>query len=176
MLAKILQKSALAAFCGSFILAAPALAAQPAAKTAAAQSAVSVQNAWARPMPPAAKVGAGYFEMRNNGKTALRFIAAESDIAEKVEIHSMAMEGNVMKMRHLGDGIEIAPHGRLSFAPGAYHLMFINPKAPFKAGQVFSVRFKFANGETLAAPFAVRGEKAAAKAAPHSARRSASGQ
>jgi len=127
---------------------------------------IIVQSAWARAMPPAAKVGAGYFEIRNNSKTAIRLAEVRSNVAQKVEIHSMTMEGNVMKMRHLGDGVEIAAQSRLSFKPGSYHLMFINPKTPFKAGEKFKAQFKFTNGEIMEVPFTVR---VAAVAADHQA-------
>ncbi|KAA6204452.1 MAG: copper chaperone PCu(A)C [Candidatus Tokpelaia sp.] len=179
-------KSALALSFGSFVLAAAshALAQTEAAPKPAARmlhsstatlgvsavepaekaAAVTVQSAWARAMLPGAKVGAGYFEIRNNSRTAIRLTEVHSNVAQKVEIHSMTMEGNVMKMRHLADGVEIAAQSQISFKPGSYHLMFINPKTPFKAGEKFEAQFKFSNGEIMEVPFTVR---AAAGTAEH---------
>lgn len=138
--------------------------AAPAKQTQAAHAALAVSTPWARAMMPAAKVGAGYFEIMNNGDKPVRLAAVRSNIAEKVEIHSMSMEGNVMKMRHLPNGVEIPPHSGLSFKPGSYHLMFIKPKAPFKAGETFKTQFIFADGREITVPFAVRSAGAANKA------------
>jgi len=164
-----MRKSALAVLLGGSLAAAlsPAFAQIKAGRPAAAQAKAPapdamVQGAWARAMLPGAKVGAGYFDIHNTGKTALRLAEVRSTVAQKVEIHSMSMEGNVMKMRHLGDGVEIAAQSSLSFAPGSYHLMFINPKKPFKAGEKFTAQFRFTNGTALDVPFIVRA--AAAKA------------
>jgi len=126
-----------------------------------AQSALSIENPWARAMLPGAKVGAGYFEIKNNTDKPVRLASVRSTIAEKVEIHSMSMDGSVMKMRQMKDGVEIPPHSGLSFKPGSFHLMFINPKAPFKAGEVVPASFTFSDGRAINVPFAVRAPKAA---------------
>jgi len=65
-----------------------------------------------------ARVGAGYFEVTNNGTTADRLIAAEADFP-RVMLHQSVMDGDVAKMKHLMDGVEIPAGGTLSFAPGA---------------------------------------------------------
>jgi len=124
--------------------------------TAAKHVAIAVENPWARAMLPGAKMGVGYFEIKNNTDRPVRLAAVRSNVADQVEIHSSAMDGNVMKMRMMKNGVEIPPHSGLSFKPGSYHLMFINPKTPFKAGEVIKTHFSFDNGHDIAVPFNVR--------------------
>jgi|GEM_PF-2382812 len=134
-------------------------------KKAAAQPAatIEVRNAYARAMMPGSQVGAGYFEIKNNSNAPIRLVSVESPAAEKVEIHSMSMDGNVAKMRKLSNGIEIPPHSGLSFQPGSYHLMFINPQKPFAEGEKISAQFVFADGARMTVPFKVRAFAKAAK-------------
>ena len=40
------------------------------------------------------------------------------------------MDGNVMKMRELEKGLEIAPGATVMLKPGGYHIMFMGLKAP----------------------------------------------
>ena len=53
------------------------------------------------------------------------------------------MEGNVMKMRQVKD-IPIPAGASVDLKPGGYHLMFMNLKGPFVAGQTVPVKLKFA--------------------------------
>jgi periplasmic copper chaperone A len=55
--------------------------------------------------------------------------------AGRVEIHEMSMDGGVMKMRLVKDGLEIKPGETISLQPGAFHLMFIGLKSPLENGR-----------------------------------------
>ena len=54
--------------------------------------------------------------------------------AGAVQIHEMKMEGNVMRMRELEGGLEIAPGATVTLAPGNLHLMMMGLKEPFAKG------------------------------------------
>ena len=64
-------------------------------------------------------------------------------MAGVVEIHEMAMDGNVMKMRQVKD-IAVPAGGAVELKPGGLHLMFMNIKAPLAAGETVPVKLKFA--------------------------------
>ena len=102
-----------------------------------------IENPWARATPKSAKVGAGYLKMLNIGDNADRLVSAKSDISARVEIHTMKIEGGVMKMRKLADGLAIAPKSEVVLKPGGYHLMFIDLKAPLEEGEDFNVTLEF---------------------------------
>lgn len=114
---------------------------------AADSSTLHLSGAWARPMPPGARVGGGYVEIHNAGETTRRLLGAESPRASSMEIHTMAEVDGVMRMRRLPDGIEIPAGGTISLKPGAEHLMFFNPEPAFAEGETIPVTLRF-DGET----------------------------
>jgi hypothetical protein len=51
----------------------------------------------------------------------------------------MAMEGDVMRMRALPQGLELPAGKPVELKPGGYHVMLINLKQPVKAGDTVPV-------------------------------------
>jgi periplasmic copper chaperone A len=104
---------------------------------AAAQShgyklgALEIGLPWTRATAPTAPTGGGFLKITNTGTTADRLIAVRSPAADKLEIHEMKMEGNVMRMRELEKGLEIPPGATVELKPGGFHIMFMGLKAPF---------------------------------------------
>jgi periplasmic copper chaperone A len=94
-------------------------------------------------MLPGQPVGGGYLTIENTGAEADRLVSVASAASPDVQIHEMKMEGDVMKMRQLPDGIEIPAGGKVEMKPGGYHLMFVTVFEPFKEGGVVKVRLKF---------------------------------
>ena len=88
------------------------------------------------------------FTIENKGTAPDRLVGAQSAAAQKVEIHEMKMDGNVMRMRELEKGLEIPAGGSVTLAPGGYHLMLQQLKAPLvKDSQVpVTLVFKDAKG------------------------------
>jgi copper(I)-binding protein len=62
-----------------------------------------------------------------------RLVSIASPLAAVVEIHEMAMSGDVMKM-HAVPGIELPAGKAVELKPGAYHVMMMGLKQPLKAG------------------------------------------
>ena len=89
-----------------------------------------ISQAWSRATPNGAKIGAGYFTIENKGAAADRLIAVTGDISGKVEVHEMAMNNGVMKMRPVESGLTIDPGKTVKLAPGGYHLMIMDLKSP----------------------------------------------
>lgn len=95
---------------------------------------LEISQPWARATPPAAQAGGGFLAVTNKGTTADRLLAVKSPAADKVEIHEMKMDGNVMRMRELEKGIEIPPGATVELKPGSFHIMFMGLKKPFAKG------------------------------------------
>jgi copper(I)-binding protein len=93
--------------------------------------AIEIGQPWARATPPTAESGGGFLVITNTGTTPDRLIAVKSPAADKVEIHEMKMDGNIMRMRELEKGIEIPPGATVELKPGGFHVMFMGLKAPF---------------------------------------------
>ena len=93
--------------------------------------AIEIGQPWTRATPPTAESGGGYLMLKNTGTTPDRLIAVKSLAADKVEIHEMKMDGNIMRMREVEKGIEIPPGATVELKPGGFHVMFMGLKAPF---------------------------------------------
>jgi periplasmic copper chaperone A len=104
-------------------------------------SQVSVENPWARPTPPSAKLGAGYLTVVSSG-AADRLVGAASPAAARVEMHVTLRDGEVMRMREV-KAFDLPAKGRLELKPAGAHLMFVDLKRPFKQGDKVPVTLKF---------------------------------
>ena len=87
---------------------------------------VQVQNAWARATVQTQK-SAGVF-MSLASPTDTRLVGALSPVAVIGEVHEMRMEGDVMKMRPLKDGLELPAGKTVELKPGSYHIMLVDLK------------------------------------------------
>jgi copper(I)-binding protein len=123
-------------------------------------AALRVSDAWTAATPEGATVGAGYLTIANGGTRAVRLVGVESVIAERVEVHSMSMEGGIMRMRPV-EGVEIAAGGNAAFEPSGMHLMLIGLKRPLLAGERVSLVLIFDNGERIEVSLEVRARGAA---------------
>ena len=114
-----------------------------------------IEHPWSRATAPSAPTAGGYLRIVNNGKTADRLVSGRSTASDKVEIHEMKMEGNVMRMRELEKGLEIPAGGSVTLAPGGYHLMFIQLKEPFKEGAQVPATLVFEKAGAIDVVFSV---------------------
>ena len=92
---------------------------------------------------PNAPVAGGFVTIMNMGDTDDTLIAATSDIAGTTEIHTMEMDGDVMRMSELEDGLPIPAGETVTLAPGGFHLMFMQLNTPLVEGETVSVTLTF---------------------------------
>ena len=102
---------------------------------------IDIDHPNARPTVAGQSVGAGFMTLVNKGG-ADRLLSAKTAVAASVQMHSMSMDGNVMKMRQL-DALELPAAQTVELKPGAFHLMLVGLKAPLKAGDTFPMTLKF---------------------------------
>ena len=110
--------------------------------SAVAQSTTQVQAAWARPTVQGQAAGGGFLRIVA-GPQADKLVSASADIAGRVELHSMSMDGNVMRMRQI-DSIDIPAGQTVELKPGGLHVMFVDIKTPLKTGASFPLTLRFA--------------------------------
>ena len=115
----------------------------PAYAQTAKLGSMEIVNAYTRATVPGQQVAGGFMKIENTGSSADQLLSASSPVAGEVQLHEMAMEGNVMKMRQLKD-IPVPAGGAVELKPGGLHLMFMNIKAPLAAGETVPVKLKFA--------------------------------
>jgi periplasmic copper chaperone A len=102
-----------------------------------------ISQAWSRATPKGAKTGGGYLTIENRGSAPDRLIGGSADVAGSIQVHEMSMEGGVMKMRPVEKGLTIEPGKTVKLAPGGYHLMMMDLKAPLKQGEKVAVTLEF---------------------------------
>lgn len=104
---------------------------------------ITIDHPYARATVPGQPTAGAYLAIRNAGKQADKLVSLSSPAADSVQIHTMKMEGDVMKMREI-DALEIAPSSRVSMAPGdGYHLMLTGLHAPLKSGDHLPMTLQF---------------------------------
>ena len=109
----------------------------------------------ARATPANAPVAGGFMTITNNGSQDDRLIAASSAVAGKMEIHEMAMEGDVMKMREIEGGIVIPAGETVMLVPGGLHVMFMQLGAQLKEGETHEAVLTFEKAGDVTVTFNV---------------------
>lgn len=127
---------------------------------------VQVADAWCRAAPASAPAAGCYLTLTASGRD--RLVAVETPAAREGQIHSMSVDGGVMRMRQLEDGLALPKGVPVALKPGGLHLMIIGPKAELKAGGAIPLilRFEKAPAVSIEAPIRARAAAPAGSAAP----------
>ena len=109
---------------------------------------------------PGQPVGGGFMTITNKGTEADRLVSITApDVSDDVQIHEMAMENDVMKMRQLPDGIEIPAGAKVELKSGGLHVMFMKIKHPFKEGEKFKATLNFEKAGKIDVDFKIEAAK-----------------
>ena len=117
--------------------------------------ALVIDHPWTRATPKSASVAGGYLKITNTGSTPDRLLGGSADVSRKFEIHEMSMDGGVMKMRALNNGLEIPPGKTVELKPGAYHIMMMNLSHPLAKGDKVKASLTFEKAGKVDVEFAV---------------------
>lgn len=145
-----------AAFAAAVLLATPAFAHNGVVHLGP----INISKPFTRATLPNAPVGGGFFTIENTGTEADRLVSATSTIAKDTQIHEMALQGDVMKMRKLPEGLEIPAGETVVLAPGGFHLMFMGINQPLVEGETVSVTLTFEKAGTVELELPVLGSAA----------------
>jgi periplasmic copper chaperone A len=120
----------------------------PAPEAPPAAAGPLVSDAWVRPVPPTARMTAGYLDVFNPGPEELVIVGAESPLFGSIEIHGTFLEDGVARMRHL-DAVTV-PAGEVArFAPGGLHLMLMQPLDEIPSSGHIELSLVLDDGERL---------------------------
>ncbi len=103
---------------------------------------IVISQAWAAETPRAARTGAAYFTVANDGSKADYLISVTSPIAQKVSLHAHRMIGNTMRMAPVL-GITVPTGQTVTLKPGGRHVMLIGLTKPIKDGDKISLVLSF---------------------------------
>lgn len=126
-------KSLLGAATVATLVALPAMAAD-----------ITIEDPYARASTPTAKSGAAFMTIVNASAVDDRLIAATSDAAVRVELHTHLEDANgVMRMIEVKDGIAVPAQGKAMLMRGGDHVMFMGLTGPFNDGETVEVTLTF---------------------------------
>ncbi|WP_306045691.1 copper chaperone PCu(A)C [Nioella sp. MMSF_3534] len=105
---------------------------------------IMIHDPYARASAMMSQSGAAFMEIMNQTDTDDRLIAARSDVAQRVELHTHQEDANgVMRMIHVEEGFAIPAGGSHALARGGDHVMFLGLNQPFEHGDEIEVTLVF---------------------------------
>ncbi|KTT25681.1 copper chaperone PCu(A)C [Pseudacidovorax intermedius] len=107
---------------------------------AAAHAQVTVKDAWVRATVPQQKATGAFMQLESPQDT--RLVSASSPLTPTVEVHEMAMQDNVMRMRQV-PAIDLPAGKAVELKPGGYHVMLMDLKQQVKVGETVPLSLVF---------------------------------
>lgn len=113
-----------------------AMAAMTTLMSSAAWAQVTVKDAWVRATVAQQKATGAFMQLQSVQDA--RLVSAQSPVAGVVEVHEMAMDGGVMKMRAV-PSLALPAGKSVDLKPGGYHVMLMDLKGQVKEGDTVPV-------------------------------------
>jgi copper(I)-binding protein len=123
---------------------------------------VEVGGAWVRPTVEG-QLGTGAF-MTLRSREPLRLVGASSAVAGVVEIHEMALQNNVMRMRAI-EALPLPAGQPVELKPGGYHVMLMDLKRTLRAGEQVAIELQFETADKRRVSQVVQAEVRGARGA-----------
>ena len=102
---------------------------------------VTVQDAWARATTPGVSTGGVYVTLTSPAGD--RLVGASSPASASADVHEMQMDGSIMRMRPLPDGLDLPAGREVRLTPAGTHIMLEGLKAPLRQGATVPVHLVF---------------------------------
>ena len=107
---------------------------------------VEIDGAYARASIPNVPNSAAFFVIKNNSDKDIAITSANSDVAEKNELHTHIKENKMMKMIKI-EKLVVPAKSSLELKSGGDHVMLIGLKKELKAGDEISLELSFSDGD-----------------------------
>lgn len=107
---------------------------------------VEIDGAYARASIPNVPNSAAFFVIKNNSDKDIAITGANSDIAEKNELHTHIKENQMLKMMKI-EKLVVPAKSSLELKSGGDHVMLIGLKKELKAGDEISLELSFSDGD-----------------------------
>lgn len=105
---------------------------------------VTVNDPWSRATVPGQPTGAIYMKINSTSDATL--LSAETPVAKEVQVHTMHMHNDVMRMREHGQ-LDVPAGKTVDLAPGGLHLMLLGLKKPLAAGETVPLKLTFSDAK-----------------------------
>lgn len=122
----------------------------PADETVATNAShIEIAAPFARATLPNAQTGGVYFSILNNGPEDDVLVSVTTSAAVEAQLHEMAMQNDIMRMRELPDGIPLPAGETVTLQPSGLHVMLMRLAAPLVEGETVKLTLHFASGGAL---------------------------
>lgn len=101
-------------------------------------------------------ITAAYMTITNHADEDDVLTGVTCPAAREVQIHETTLNGDVMQMRPLADGLTIPADSSVTLEPGGIHMMLMGIDAVFEPGQTVELVLSFASGKELTVNAEVR--------------------
>lgn len=107
-----------------------------------------IENPRARPSLGVAKNSAAFFTIHNTTGQTDKLLSAESDVADKVQLHTHLKKNGVFKMRQV-KFIDVPAKGMAELKSGGLHVMMIGVRSKLKVGDMFKLKLNFEHAKSM---------------------------
>ena len=107
---------------------------------------IEIERAYARASIPNVPNSAAFFVIKNNSDKDIAITSANSDIAEKNELHTHIKENKMMKMMKI-EKLVVPAKSSLELKSGGDHVMLMGLKKELKAGDEINLELSFSDGD-----------------------------
>lgn len=104
---------------------------------------LTIDRPWSRPTIGSAPNSAAYLKITNRGGTPDTLMGVKSDVAKRVELHTVKMDGGVMRMRAVKGVIAVPANASVELKPGGFHIMLIGLTRKLSAADTFDLTLQF---------------------------------
>jgi periplasmic copper chaperone A len=119
-----------------------------------AEKNIEIHSAWMRPAAKGEN-GAVYFVIHNHSSAADELIGVSSTSAVAAEMHESKMSGDIMQMDQV-EAVPLEAFAEIEFAPGGLHIMLVDLKQDFRAGDEIEIILHFKNSQDITVRLPVR--------------------
>ena len=107
---------------------------------------VEIDGAYARASIPNVPNSAAFFVIKNNSDKDIAITSANSDIAEKNELHTHIKENQMLKMMKI-EKLVVPAKSSLELKSGSDHVMLMGLKKELKVGDEINLELSFSDGD-----------------------------
>ena len=107
---------------------------------------IEIERAYARASIPNVPNSAAFFVIKNNSDKDIAITSANSDIAEKNELHTHIKENQMLKMMKI-EKLVVPAKSSLELKSGGDHVMLMGLKKELKVGDEINLELSFSDGD-----------------------------
>lgn len=111
-----------------------------------AEKPIEATDSWSPPSLKGSQNGVAYLTIVNHGNKENLLLSADSPVAERVEIHTQEMQGDIVRMKKL-ESLPVPGASSVSMESGGLHLMLMQLRRPLKEGETFPLTLQWQDGQ-----------------------------